>query len=135
MRWVRRDDVLHTRIGEDLLVRCGIDRLTGVLVQLGLHVKALDMADPAAKEDPNDILRLRHMMLLAIGLLRLGHVNDDIWHLGLRTRKKHWINTVIHIIISDGNSKVQLPSRRCLAPPVPWNPHHLLHAVGVQASR
>src|SRR5262249_21768650 len=50
------DDVLDARVGEDVLVGRRVDALAGVLVQLGLDVEALDVADAAAEEDPDDVL-------------------------------------------------------------------------------
>ena len=42
-------------------------RLAGVAVQLRLGVEALDVADAAAEEDPDDRLRLRREVRLAVG--------------------------------------------------------------------
>ena len=44
---------------EKILVRRVVDRLAGVLVQLRLEVEALDVADAAAQEDPDDALGAR----------------------------------------------------------------------------
>ena len=45
VRRVGRDHVFQLRRVEDVLVRRAVDRLAGVIVQLGLGVEALDVAD------------------------------------------------------------------------------------------
>ena len=60
VRRVARNDVFQPLRVEDVLVRRRVDRLAGESIELGLGVEALDVADAAAEEDPDDRLGLGH---------------------------------------------------------------------------